>query len=265
MEEDDLIEAYLNHKLSDAALRSFEERLKTDTQFFDNVQLEKQLSESLQEDNWSFTSASDSKEAQAYKTLFETENVQHLKTSISQARSEYHKERKISRRNWILYSSAATIVIFFTAFSLWNTGHSEAELYATYLNLSELPSFASRGDGDTDDLIRAQQLFENQSYDKAIPILKEALVDTVEFKATQYKYLGIAQMELGRFELAEQTFEKLINSADLVDADHGHWYKALLYLKKGDVDRTKTVLEKIITEKLYNHQKAIELLGKLIK
>lgn len=264
MEEDDLIEAYLNHKLPDDALRSFEERLKIDAPFFDKVQLEKQLFESLNDNDWNFVSTSDIEDAQAYKTLFESEDVQQLKASISQAGSEYKKERRTSRRNWVLYSSAAIIAILFTAFSLWNTGSSETELYATYLNLSELPSFASRGDDDdSKTLIKAQRLFEKGVYEETIPILKNTSENITDFKATQYKYLGIAQMELNQFDEAEQTFTKLIASTDLVDANHGYWFKALLYLKKGEKDKASTVLEKIIKEQLFNHQKAAELLSEL--
>ena len=69
-------------------------------------------------------------------------------------------------------------------------------------------------------------------------------------------------MESGNLENAKTTFDQLIES-DLLDASKGYWYKALLFLKKGEEQEAKVILEKIKSESLYNSLKAGELLEEL--
>ena len=69
-------------------------------------------------------------------------------------------------------------------------------------------------------------------------------------------------MKIAKTANAIETFNQLIESK-LLDASKGYWYKALAYVKAGDKEQAKALLEKITSDSLYNHQKAEELLDKL--
>lgn len=72
-------------------------------------------------------------------------------------------------------------------------------------------------------------------------------------------YKGLSEIELSKYLEAEKTFDSLINS-DLIDAEKGYWFKSLLYLKNNKILKCKTLLNKIITESLFNKEKAELLL-----
>lgn len=92
---------------------------------------------------------------------------------------------------------------------------------------TNLPSFISREDANKNNLIKAQQLFENKEYEKVLIIFKRELKISDSPDGALYLYTGIAQLELDAYTEAEKTFNKLISS-DLIDAQKGNWYKALL-------------------------------------
>lgn len=260
MEEEERIEAYLTNTLSDNELALFEERLKNDKDFFDSVQLEKQLFESLHEESLGYISNKDHASVQAYKAAFESDATQDIKNAIIKAEASY--EQKPKRYIGLYIAAAASIALLISIFSWNQTSESPSSLYATYIELSTLPSLAERGKDNSDVLLNAQRQFENKSYTKAISILQEAIKDTTDHRAVKYVYLGIAQMESDQFDDAMRTFETLAQS-DFIDAPLAHWYMALLYLKKDDRKQAEVQLKKIIKENLYNKTKAEELLLKI--
>lgn len=267
MEEEELIEAYLNNNLSNNQLITFEERLKNDIDFFEKVQLEKQLFETLNEKSLKYSFNKEHKSVQAYKAEFENDVTKGIKSAIIKAEGDYYNEsrskKEIKRkRSLLVYASAASVVFFISIFFWTNTNESPADLYAEYIELSELPSLAERGNVNTDVLLNAQRLFENESYDKTIDILKNTLNDSIGNQAIKYVYLGIAQMELNQFDEATKTFKTLAQS-DFVDAPLAYWYMALLHLKKEEIKECKTLLKKLINENLHNKIKAEELLIKI--
>lgn len=260
MKEEELIEAYLANKLSDSELIAFEERLKNDKDFFDSVQLEKQLFESLHEESVGYTNREHAT-VQAYKRAFESDDAKNIKKAIIKVEESYH-QKPIRIQNIIVYTAAASIVLFISVFSWNRINESPSNLYAEYIELSTLPSLAERGNDTSDILLNAQRQFENKSYTEAISILQEAIKDTTDHRSVKYVYLGIAQMESDQYDAALHTFKTLAQS-DFIDAPLAHWYMALLYLKKEDSKQAEIQLKKIIQEDLYNKIKAEELLRKI--
>ncbi len=260
MKEEELIEAYLNNDLSDSELITFEKRLKSDKDFFDSVQLEKQLFESLYEESLGYSNKEHAA-VRNYKKAFESDATKDIKNAIIKAEEAYSPKPK-RMRHIVFYAAAASIALFISIFSWNSTNESPSSLYAAYIDLSTLPSLAERGNDTSGILLHAQRQFENKSYTKTITILEEAIKDTTNHRSVKYVYLGIAQMESNQFDDALYTFETLAQS-DFIDAPLAHWYMALLYLKKEDSKQAEIQLKKIITENLYNKSKAEELLDKI--
>ena len=258
MEDEILIDNYLKGELSKDEEKAFLERLESDIAFNEKFQLEKQLFDALNEDSWSFTKKRN-KELEKYKTLLASEDIKALKDTLKSTTASFNTSDQNNKSRRIYYYLAAASVVVFLGFQFFfNQNVSNQDLYNDYVGLSDLPSFVSRND-EANTLSEAQNLFEAKKYDEALTIF-QSQPDDVENKSNVLIYQGIAQTELGRYKEAEDTFNSLINS-DLLDAKKGYWYKALLYLKQSRVEDTKEILNRIVSENLFNKKKAQDLLS----
>ena len=258
-EDDILIDNYLKGLLSKDAQQAFIERLESDKKFKTHFELEKQLFDALDDENWSFV---DHKAADIndYKSILEEDSFKKLRATIADANSEFNAKKTVGNRRLFFYLAAATIVIFLGFQFFLNQSISNQDLYKDYIALNDLPSFISRGNANA-DLVKAQHLFENKEYEEALSIFQSQL-DQSENKGNVYIYKGISQIELKRFSEAEETFNALINS-NLLDAEKGYWYKALLFIKSDRIEEAKASLIKINSQAFYNKEKAKALLAKL--
>ena len=262
IEDDILIERFLRNQLSESEQKQVVERIETDIAFKEKVDFERELLESLNEDDWHFIEDYNKEQVDEYTSILRTKELTDLKAELKRV-NEKHKENVSipNRFNWkrVLVSSAAVLAIMFSVYLFTNNSTTE-ELYVEYLNISDLPSLVSRDDS-TNQLTKAQELFEDANYSDALTILNKAMINE-EGNASLLLYKGISEMELNKFAKAEETFNILINS-DLLDAQKGHWYKVLLYLKQDDKMQAKSTLEDIVSQSYYNTEKAKALLGKL--
>jgi tetratricopeptide (TPR) repeat protein len=258
--DDILIDNYLRGLLNQDEIERFKLRLKSDLEFKKTFLLEQALWTSQNDSDWSFANQK-SEEVKTYKKLLEDNDLQNLKKTLSRVNEEFKASPKKKTRFNFYYLVAASIALLICLSLFLNQDPSNQQLVKDYIDTSNLPSFVSRGDESADDLIEAQQYFENKNYQKSLDIFIPA-IETDNTNGSIYLYAGIAQMELEQYNTAEVTFEALISS-NLLDAPKGYWYKALLYLKQDRIDETKIVLEKIISEKLYSHVKAKELFDEI--
>jgi len=257
--EDILIERYLNKTLSIEEEEIVLGRIKNDATFKEKVLFEKQLFDTFDEEKWSFIENTKAQEVKEYSELFKKET--RLKQVLEEAKTNYNTPKKKTNYNWYLYAAAMIVLLIIVA-PIINTSPSSSELYASYINTTELPSLSIRGNKNEDLRTKAQHLFEQKKYNEALSIFNNELDLSKKQTATVYLYMGIAQMELNQFEKAAHTFEALINSG-LMDAPKGNWYKALLYLKMEKAEDSKVILNIISSKKLYNHQKADDLLKEI--
>jgi len=260
LENDILIDNYLRGLLDENEVIDFELRLQSEVEFRKYFELEQALWLSQNDKYWSFATYKD-EEVEVYKKLLMEEDLQNLKKTLKQINSEFKEESTKKVRPKFYYFAAASIVILICLSIFLRQDVSNQDLVNDYLNTSNLPSFVSRGDKSINDLIEAQRFFENEHYQKALDIFVPVL-EIVDTNASIYVYIGIAQMKLEKYTAAESTFDSLIH-ADLLDAQKGHWYKALLYIKQNKIDEAKIVLNAIISQSLFNHEEATELLTKL--
>lgn len=260
LDDDILIDNYLRDLLDDKQKVDFEERLQTDSEFLKNFELEQALWQSQNDNEWSFT-VKKTEEYKDYKSLLEGEDLQNLKENLKQINSDFKfQSNKKSRSRFYYIVAAASIVILIALNLFLKQDVSNQELVENYLNTNDLPSFVNRGDS-TENLIKAQQLFENENYQQALDLFV-ASIDTANDNPSVYLYTGVSQMKLKDYISAESTFDKLIQS-DLLDAEKGYWYKALLYLEQDRVADAKAILNGIISKRLYNYKKAEVLLSEL--
>lgn len=264
IQEDILIQNFLKNTLSEKEKAQILSKMKVDKSFREKVNFEKQLFLNLNDSEWNTSNAYELPEVKEYEELIKDDTTKKLKQTLAKVNIEYQdKQKKKTKFRW-LYAVAAIITILIGTYmlSIYNTA-SHQELYANYVNISDLPSLVHRGKNNKESLIKAQQLFEDKKYDETLEILTEEINTVEENKATVYLYVGISQMELNQFDNAEKTFDRLINSK-LLDSPKGTWYKALLFIKQNRKEKAKEILNDIVKSSTnYKSQEASQLLKKL--
>ncbi|WP_109301938.1 tol-pal system YbgF family protein [Aquimarina sp. AU474] len=260
LEEDILIQDFLKDKLSEKERNEVLFRIENDEIFRDKVNFEQQLFLNLNEKEWSVSKNTGHDEVEVYEQLLRDKSSQELKETLQEVNADYQAKQKKNNRSWWSYAGIAAVALIIGVTVFLSSNTSSQELYANYINLSELPSLVERGKTDHKIFIKAQKAFETKQYDKVLGILANDLDTIQNNKATIYLYIGISQMELGKFNEAEKTFTRLTKS-NLIDAPKGKWYMALLFLKQNNTAKAKEILREIMASKNnYKHDQAKELL-----
>ncbi|CAL2091200.1 conserved hypothetical protein [Tenacibaculum sp. 190524A05c] len=262
LEDDILIENFLRNELSDQERTSFLERIKSDPDFKEQYLLEKQLHESLNEEDWSFVNTIDSKEADEYEALFKSEEIQNLKEVIKNASTNSKGDRSKVIRLLTGIAAAVVIGIFALRPILSPSVLDTNTLYASYADFNNLPSFAERSSEDiNENLVTAEKLFKEKNYEKAA-FTFNTILDSDKSLSGAYIYAALAESELGNFDKAIEVLNEL-ESSDLIDSEKAYWYKSLVYIKANQVEQAKKELKSIIEKSLFNKGKAQELLKEL--
>jgi len=262
LEEDILIQNYLTQSLSEKEKKDFVKRLNTDTSFKEKFTLEEEMFKSLNKEEWSFIEKKNHAEVKEYETIFENEETKEIKKILKKENEKYQKKQnKKSTKKRSYYIAAALVALVFSLYNIINTKESTQNIVASYLNETELPSIIERGEKQN-ELAKAQKLFENKEYSKALLIFEKEIQNPKNPKAVIYLYTGVSQMQINKLEEANKTFQKLIES-ELLDAPKGKWYKALVYIKMNKIKEAKEILNTIIKSKTYNFKKAKQLLKEL--
>ena len=257
-----LIDQYLRGELSEEATDAFRQRLTTDNELKERLEFEQELFNTLGEDSWHFVDRDEPKVA-TYKADFQSAEAQALKDSIAEAGKNYkQKQKKGKSRSMWTYAVAASVVLVISFFMLRPGSATTDALYTDYLAQTELPDLTSRSStNDSEELARSQTLFDERNYEEAAMAYSELLAKGVQLSGI-YINLSLSQVALEQYDEALATLDALINS-NLIDAQKGYWFKALVYLKAGDSAEAKKQLNQIVDQGLYNKELASELLEEL--
>ncbi|AUC14252.1 hypothetical protein BTO06_03405 [Tenacibaculum sp. SZ-18] len=263
LEDDILIEKFLRNELSKEDQNAFLERLESDADFKQHYLLEKQLSEALNEESWSFADQIDNKEFNEYEALFKSDEIQDLKAVIKKAS---HKTNNVGRGRIISFISgfAASVLIgFFLLKPMFEPNVLDTNgLYTEYASLESLPSFVERGTNNFGAILNeGEKLFREKKFRESLAVFNRFLDANKEVSGA-YIYAALAETELKNYDNAIGILNELATS-NLIDAEKAYWYKALISLKKNKIDDSKELLEKIIKNNFYKSKEAKELLDKL--
>jgi len=261
IEEDILIEHFLRNQLSKKKRNDFLDKIANDQNFREKFLVEKQLFESLNEEEWSYAEKIDLTEVKEYATLYRN-NEDRLKQVIHKATLDHkRKNKKKTRRLVYVAVAAVALVAILINFYPQKSQKTIDEIYVNY-NTYQVPSLVSRNTKEVDpDLAFAESNFKNKNYGEAL-IYIDKLLKKDKDNSTLYVYKAISHMEIGEYSLAEVSLNDLTNS-DLIDAEKGYWYKSLLYLKTKDLDKCREILSVIIENSYFKNNEAKELLKDL--
>ncbi len=260
------IELYLDGEMTPEQKIAFEEKINTDPQLQKDVITYQEMYAMYNDTDWNTTDiATKNEKVITYQDFLKSEKGKALANSIKNVGNTYFQEESTSGiKKWILYgmSIAAIFVIGFFVIYQSSTAASTENLYAEYKNWDDLPSLTLRNNNTA--LARAEKLFKQQNYQEALAIfLEHQPVGTKNLNPQITLYTGITQLELDQNETAIKTFKQLLNSNTL-DAQKANWYLALTYLKMGNIEKTKEMLQIIIEDpKNDQYQEAKDLINEL--
>lgn len=255
-----MIDDYLRGRMTKEALIDFKKRLFTDHDLAAEVEISKNLYALYNCEEWEDITHLN-EDGVAYQEYLLSDDAQEIHAAIIEAQNNYKRVSITPRKQFNRWYAVAASLVLLIAFSytfVQNSNNSTSNLYATYSDLSDLPSLTLRSDADK-LLSDAEQLFNKEEYQGALRSLELYEEKYQKNNPNAILYKGICFMELNKFEDAKQTFNTLKNS-NALDKNKAYWYLALTSLKQKDVVTAKNLLSSIVENSYHNHSKASQLL-----
>jgi hypothetical protein len=229
------IDRYLTNEMPLDERIAFEERLRTDRDLAEKMEV--------------FQSASI-----ALKAKFGREESETIfKNNITKIAAEYHdaNKGKVVTLKWYVWAAAASIALLCAA--LFYTTFTKPT-YETFANYEPI-ALVERGNDEAIKL-EAQEAFNTRQYTRAVDLFTR-LLDEDKNNLEIQLYKGIALLELNRINEANTLFNVIRNSGSIYK-DKGTWMLALSALKEKDYKKCESLLKEISTgSDEYNHAQSL--------
>lgn len=235
-----LIEKYFENNLTEAEKAQFEVLLNSNIEFKDAVKFEKNL-----------------------KSAIHKKERNELKKQLKSF--EKKQETKVVTMPRLLWIAAASIVV--VGASLWfftfKTPSNEDLFTQNFQVYPNVIAPSVRGTSTTEgDKKLAFEFYEQEKYKEAVGVFEKIAKETNE----EYPafYVGQCYMALGDYQKAISSFSGAVLTDEKFPFDtQRKWYLALAYLKIGDKENAKLILELLTNYENVQTQKATELLENL--
>lgn len=217
MDQEELINAYLEGTLSPEDKELFENLIAQNPEYMAELEAHRKLKAAI--------------------TLSERENLKGFLASIEPKETKV----KTNTKSW-LFSAAAACIVVIVGYFLWTTLSMSpgeklyARHYETYPNLIA-PS--TRGEAGADLKAEAFLAYDNGNFEQAAALFEKLQAQSNSEYALLY--LGICQLELGRPEKAVPVLNLIPSSSDSKGITS--WYEALGYFKLNMMDKGKAALQ----------------------
>ena len=237
MEHPELIEKYIQNRLSAEEELVFNKLLKNNSAFKEEVELHAKIKKVV--------------------THEDDTNFRNLISDIeNKARSTSYKR---SYKKWLV--AASIILLFGLGYNSINSNTtSTQELFASYFEpYRNVVHPIERSTEQQDKKAIAFMAYEKGEYEKAITLFTELYNSSKEPYYLFYKANALLKLEK-----ADEAIPLLLEHLKTKDTltEKTKWYLALAYLKIEDSEKAKALLNTIITEGAYKNKEAEELLKK---
>jgi len=202
---------YADNELSEEERRQFEADLSTDPSLAAELSLYLQLRRTLQQ------RLPQDATGDALRSTLSDLNKQYFTAPDTSAGQRY--DRRSTRIRWIAYSAAAACIIVVIGLFLLPSGDRGLD----QLGRTEMVGTSSRG-ANTDTLLQqAAVFFNNQQFDKALPLLDKAVASDTSSQLALF-YRGITEWHTGSVDQARNDLTKVYNGESLLR------YEAAFYI-----------------------------------
>jgi len=250
-----LIEKFLEGKMSDEEKKEFEKKLNVDKSLNAMMTDMNLLVEGIK-----MSAAQSSKEEKSDRLKFFNE-INDIEKNAFEISSPAAKIVPMYRRPWVL-SAAASVILLVTVtfyFMREQTPINE-KLYTAYFEPFDSPgSGLTRGNSEVTLKTEAYEAYDNGNY-KVAAQLFEQIIKEKEDPIAQL-CLGNSYLAQNDFPKAEKIFTDMVTKrTELIT--QANWYLALTYLKENKMERAKATLWEISKSSTYG-EKARKLLKEL--
>lgn len=254
------IESYISNSMSKKGIELFEKEIANNSDLQKEIELAKELNHFLKGE-YLDNKPVDNETSNKIKTFLQSDEAKKVESTLLKVKNEYHSGNFKPKKKFNYLVAASIAVLFISVLSYFMLNQNTTQnLYANYYSVNDLPSVIKR-DNNQNDLINGVTKFKTLSYKEALVEFKNYKKTTTDLNPSVYLYAGMANMELKQYDEAIIEFDKIINS-NTIDKSKGIWFKALLYLKKEEINNAKEILKQI-TQNDFKYKEAKELLQKL--
>jgi hypothetical protein len=238
-ETSDYIEEYLNHKLSKEEREQFDEKLKSDEDFANEVEEHALLLNSFDE-------------IQARKLLIRFGNIER--------ELEGGKEKQFGFPVYLKWAATVSILAVLALVLYLYTYNSNKDLFLTYYTpYPNVESPISRSDTGGEAIWR---LYENGDYKAAYEHFEQTIALNEADLSSRF-YLGICALELNKLTVAEEAFARVVADKDGNYTEQAKWYLTLTYLKADKKEKAIQGLVEIVNDSSSYSERAEALLNEL--
>jgi tetratricopeptide (TPR) repeat protein len=164
-------------------------------------------------------------------------------------------------KGWYYYAAAAVVALLVAVTFLLPGQESNDELFTAYF--TPYPNVVEptlRGNDLTTDRTEVFQAYENKDYQNAAAGFQAMM--NVKEEPGILLLLGNSNLMLGKSEEAQENFITLIRNYDDFDLQ-AKWFLSLSYLKSGDTENARKILEELGETEVSYASRAKELLEKV--
>ena len=236
-----LVEKYFDSELSSEELNHFNARVEHDEDFKALFQREKIIIGAIRNQGL-------------------IDNLLYLKSIEEKIQGDQSFPIASGIKGWYYYAAAAVVALLVAVAVLLPGKENTDELFAAYF--TPYPNVVQpllRGNEST-ERAEAFQEYEQKNYVAAAEGFKE-LLDRKEEPGILL-LLGNSNLMLGKSEEAQENFITLIRNYDEFDLQ-AKWFLSLSYLKSGDTESARKILEELGETEVSYAAKAKELLEKV--
>lgn len=245
----DFVEKYLSQEMEREELEWFTEEMEHNSSLAEEVQLQKDIGEAvLNEETLAFRAQ--------ISNLFEKEEA------VKPSKTEKRLFVPLAFR--VAVASLAAFIMLSTGIYLYSHRSIPSDrLFETYYEPYEgLMNVRSGSSQTTDILISAMHKYEEQEYESALRLFETVIASDGE-NITSNFYSGISYLETERYNIAKESFNRVIDHDDNLFIEHAEWYLGLCYLKTGNDDQARKLFEDIAGSEGYYSHNASRLLRNL--
>ena len=192
----------------------------------------------------------------AMKVIGHIEEKENLRAMFQEVKAE-EKPKVFQMKPWY-YAAAAVMVLLFATWLLIPSGSTPEQLGQQYDEMYPFTYKRSAPELEDSLFYRGGDLYEKGMYADAIPFFQEGLEEYPE-QVRYHLFLGLAYDKTGQTDEALAELDKLIDHRTY--RENALWFKALIYLRNGEKEEAKVLLEEIGRMEIhYRKGQALEIL-----
>jgi len=240
----EIIDRYLEGQLNAEDVILFEEKLKSDPEFAQDVEIHKMAINAI---------------------------YVHSRDELKQKLKDIHDNR-VNRSLTVKfpYRIAASIAVIFLISSVvfyitMNRTPNYSKLFdESFVPYQDMISQQSRGENNDDKLLinEAMKYYNQKKFDKAV-LLFDKIVKSKQSNDAVIYYYGISCLGSKENNIAIELLSRLSENHESMFYEQSKWYLALGYLYRKDKENTVKTLCDIIQNKTFNNEKANDLLKEI--